>query len=490
MGHKAGHNRILALAGGPGLGIRRVGEGHLRVQRHPAPGKLGRYLRFDLLLKQKARVGHAVAHLHEVVDGQVGHGIVVGLALGLKFGKNGTPSVIAVLVQQLVEHGAVLKPRVHALAVKGHDGVGRVAEQQHVVAVLPRVAADGDHRTRWMRKKLLRQGRHQRRGVRKNAGEECGYVGRRLQGGEALGAFKGKEQSAIERAVEVGQRNHQVLAAGPDMQRIFLELPRAARAGGNGQLLVAIIEEILRVIEPVGTLQGRPHGRESAIGAKQAVVGQGLLFAGFGMAQAQLFTLQIDAQALLTEVDFYAGLALGQVEQAAVEVAAVHGVDGLALVAVGLAREVAVHVVHHAAAHGNAHVADVVGHAHTAQGLPAPVRQGQVDGAALVHVGAARVGPALEHLHGVAPTGQIQRQQRAHQAGPHNGNGIGGGGRRNGRHNEQQLGMSDGEATTCGGVAAGRQPKFGRLPSHSGEHVTRLDAILITGTPRRRPLRN
>ena len=65
---------------------------------------------------------------------------------------------------------------------------------------------------------------------------------------------------------------------------------------------------------------------------------------------------------------------------------------------------------------------------HAAQGLPAPVRQGQVDGAALLKARPARVAPALKYFHGVPAPGQVQRQEGAHQPGPHHGEAFGGGG--------------------------------------------------------------
>ena len=106
----------------------------------------------------------------------------------------------------------------------------------------------------------------------------------------------------------------------------------------------------------------------------------------------QLLLFEVDAQALLAELQANVGLGLGQVEQAAVEVAAVHGVDGLAVLPVGLLGEVALRVVHHAAIHRDAHLADVIGHAHAFQGPPAAVGKGQIDGAAFLEARPARVG--------------------------------------------------------------------------------------------------
>ena len=98
------------------------------------------------------------------------------------------------LVEQLVEHGAVLKARVHALAVEGHNGVGGVAEQQHVVVVLPRKAADGDERTGGVLKNSSVKS-----GIRGTASgntrpKNSRDLGRGLQRGKALRPLVGKKQ--------------------------------------------------------------------------------------------------------------------------------------------------------------------------------------------------------------------------------------------------------------------------------------------------------
>ena len=205
-------------------------------------------------MEQKARVGHAVAHFGEVIQRQVGHGVGVGLALGLKLGENNGPVGIAVLVEQLVQHATIFEAGVHALAIEGHNGVRSIAEQQHAVVVLPGVAAHRHQRAGGMREKLLRKRGHQRHRIGEYAAEKGGDLGGRLQRGKAFRPFKRKKQGAIERAVEVGQRNHQVLAAGPDVQGVFLQLPRAIGACGDGQLFVAVFEIVLRIVVAVGFL--------------------------------------------------------------------------------------------------------------------------------------------------------------------------------------------------------------------------------------------
>ena len=126
----------------PGILVLDIAELHLAVERQPLVRVLGLQMALDLLAEQEFRIGHEVAHLHEVAHGEVGDGVAVGFAFGGVAREHFGPVVIAVLVEQVVEYFTVLVPCVHPFAVERHDGMRGITDQGHLAVDLPRVAPD------------------------------------------------------------------------------------------------------------------------------------------------------------------------------------------------------------------------------------------------------------------------------------------------------------------------------------------------------------
>src|SRR5690606_39421288 len=120
---------------------------------------------------------------------------------------------------------------------------------------------------------LLDQVGRQVRQVRVVGGEVALDRRRAGQGGEALRAAGRPEQGAREGAVRVRQCDDHGGAAGPDVQRVRVERELAA-AGWDGQLLVAVVEELQPLGEQVVGEQLAAHGRARTVGAEHHVRGR------------------------------------------------------------------------------------------------------------------------------------------------------------------------------------------------------------------------
>jgi hypothetical protein len=120
----------------------------------------------DFLAKKKSRIGHSVAHLDEVLEGQIRDGIRVHLAGLLELSKGVFP-VAPRLVQQLQQHRAILEPAIDSLSKERNNCVRGIAEQKHLAGCVPGRTFDGNHCASRVRKKVLRQLGHERQSVGK-----------------------------------------------------------------------------------------------------------------------------------------------------------------------------------------------------------------------------------------------------------------------------------------------------------------------------------
>ena len=375
---------------------------------------------FDLLLQEEARVPYPVAHFYEVEDGEVRDRVAVGLAR-LLVGRQHLVPVVAVLVEQGVQHGAVLEPAVHALPVEGHDGVRGVADQRELVFVGPGITLHGHQRAGGVGEEVFGERRHQRHRVGEHPVEEGHHVVLRLQAGERLLALEGEEERAGEAAVEVGQGDEHVAAAGPDVQGVLLHAEAAALGRRDVEFLVGVVEVVLLVLEAVGgELHLQARGGEGAVGAEDEVGGHGTLLLRLRMLEAGGGRVQVDAGAALVEVDGRARL-LGEGHQLAVEQAPAGGVDRLTLFAVALVAELALHRMQHAAVHGDGHLADRFLDAYALQAAPAAVGEREVDRLARGDVGLPHVGAAFVHGDLVAAADEVDGQEGADQSGTQQG---------------------------------------------------------------------
>src|SRR5207245_9789714 len=124
----------------------------------------------------------------------------------------------------------------------------------------------------WIVSKIVEQIWHQRHSVRKFFFKEAMDIvvgfGRR----EAARSFEFPKQRARKRAIGVRKRDHHETFARPDVERVLFHLPRTIRSGRNRQLLVAVGEITLVVLEIVDLeLHRLAHGGEGAIDPDDAV---------------------------------------------------------------------------------------------------------------------------------------------------------------------------------------------------------------------------
>ena len=135
------------------------------------------------------------------------------------------------------------------------------------------------------------------------------------------------------------------------MQRVRLHDVLAVGAGRNRQLLVAVIQILLREVEARQLQHLAANGGSSAVGADHNVRRDRRLCACLFIPQLDGSASQIEAGATLIEVDGHAVL-LGGVHQRDIQVGTRDGVDDLSLIlAVWHERELAGDRVHHAPAH-------------------------------------------------------------------------------------------------------------------------------------------
>src|SRR6202008_865930 len=86
-------------------------------------------LQLDFLAEKETRVRDLVAHLDEVLDGEVGNGFCVPLAQLLEFREQSRP-VGAEPIEQFKKISAVLEGAIHSLPEKPDDSMRGVAQQK------------------------------------------------------------------------------------------------------------------------------------------------------------------------------------------------------------------------------------------------------------------------------------------------------------------------------------------------------------------------
>ncbi len=335
----------------------------------------------------------------------------MGFALRREDGEGGF-KVVVVRVEQLVKHAAVFKARIHALPIKGNDGMRRIAEEHGLSAHVPRGAADDDQAGNRVLAPLILKVRHQGKCIAKRLGKEGFCLLRRLECIKAQGAFHGEEEGAGEAAVRIGEGDEHVLAAGPNVQGFTFDLMAAVGARGNVQLFVPVVNVLLLVVEAVAALELRAHLGKSAIRGKNsfALGGDVAVFGGKGGRTS----LDIGIHTGMAKVDIHMGMGFRGLDHESIQTSARYRVNGLVFLSVGLKAQVARDVVHDASVHRDGFFPNRLRHAHLFQGRPAAVTQGQVDGTPFRLARLAGVGAAFVHVDGVATFGQIQRPQGAH----------------------------------------------------------------------------
>lgn len=147
-------------------------------------------------------------------------------------------------LDQVEQSHAIFECTVHALAVKWHDGVRGIADQQCAVALVPAWAAQGAQHADRVGCVLLDKVRHQGQRVRKFPQKQRARRAGIRQRCKTRVPLIGQKQRGGKATVGIGQRNQHVAAARPDMQRgaIKLMLPLTVRR--YAQFLVTVIEHV------------------------------------------------------------------------------------------------------------------------------------------------------------------------------------------------------------------------------------------------------
>ena len=230
-----------------------------------------------------------------------------------------------------------------------------------------------------------------------------------FQGAEAGLALPGQEQGDGEAAVQVRQGDEHVAAPGPDVQGFLLHPVLPSGAGGDGELLVGMGQDVLPHLHAAMLHQRLAHGGAAAVGGDDGGGADVHALASL-VHQSQLAALEIHVLATPAEVD--AGTSpLGRVHEQHVESRPRHGMDdfrgGAAIEREARASD---EVVQHAAAHGDEQLLHFSIQTHGLQGAYATVGQGQVDGAAGGDRMAAHIRQTLVDFDGEAAARQEHRQ--------------------------------------------------------------------------------
>src|SRR5579871_6709118 len=150
----------------------------------------------------------------------------------------------------------------------------RIPEQDDFTVYMPRATADSEQRPRRVLEEIGRQARQQGKGIRKLLAKETAYLAFRLQGGKTIRALERAKERTGEGAIQVGKCNQHEGTPWPNVQGMLFHRKGALRASGHGQLLVAVSQVILLIIETILLLHVRPNNRINAIAANDRLACQ------------------------------------------------------------------------------------------------------------------------------------------------------------------------------------------------------------------------
>ena len=194
-------------------------------------------------------------------------------------------------------------------------------------------------------------------------------------------SLKRQKEGTGKAAVEVGHGDEHEIAPGPDVEGMLVELVGAVGVGTDGELLVAHFDEFLGIVEAAASLHLVPYPRKSPVATKDMVKLISLPGALLAFSRIEAGRWQINIPDLFLKTEPGPGR-LSQVNHAAVEHPPGNRPDRLPLLPVLLVVHGLAHHVHGPLVKGDPDLADLVFDPDLAQGLPAPVAHGQVDGTA------------------------------------------------------------------------------------------------------------
>ncbi len=191
----------------------------------------------------------------------------------------------------------------------------------------------------------------------------------------------------------------------------------AVKPGRDGQLLVAIVQVLLREVETRQLHHFAANRGACSIGGDYNLGEDRALRAGLFVPQINCPAAKVKACATLIEVNSHPAL-LRSVHQRNIEIAARDGVDDLGLVfTVRHEREIAANRMHHAAAHRDDDVFDGLPDPGLLQRVNAARGKRKVDRSPSADAHPAHVGTALIQLYRESALYQRYREQRTRQSG-------------------------------------------------------------------------
>src|SRR5260370_42249883 len=117
-----------------------------------------------------------------------------------------------------------------------------------------------------------------------------------------MGPVEGQKQNGGKREVDGGQGNQYVTATRPDVKSVLVEKMFATWACWNGQLFVAIVEILLRKVEPVQLEHFGANTRSRPVAADYNLGLGGCFFFRLLMAQSEASGFEIESGTTLLEV--------------------------------------------------------------------------------------------------------------------------------------------------------------------------------------------
>src|SRR6185437_882788 len=218
-------------------------------------------------------------------------------------------------------------------------------------------------------------------------------------------------------SVGVRERDEHEAAARPDVQGVWIQR-RPALHGGDGQLLVVVIEELLVHGDVRAEREARAHGRSCAVGRdcrNQRDLVFGLLDS---TTKTQDVARRVRSQAALPEAQGHRGRSSSGLDEQPVERAPADGIDDLIVsLPVGMKRCAAIPVVDHSSAHGDQKGTNRIHQTRTLKRANATSGQCKIDGASALRLRAPRVRAALEQAYRESALGQHDREKRSGEAG-------------------------------------------------------------------------
>src|SRR5580700_2796506 len=196
------------------------------------------------------------------------------------------------------------------------------------------------------------------------------------------------------------------------MQRVSLQKMIPPRVRRNRQLLVSVVEILLRKIEAVQLQHFGAHGRSRTVTSDRYVGFKSRLLPRLFVAQTDRAGLQIDSGAALLEVKLRA-LCFSSGNKRRVQLGSRNRIDNFARVlSVGLKSKLSRHGVDHPSPHWDDDLLQSRPQPRLCEPVNSPRRQSQINRTPGAPADAPYVRPALVIFNAKAPSRQKNRQQR------------------------------------------------------------------------------